>query len=65
MLLENIDKYIQEVELHDKVWKGIIMPEIDLEDYIALDEEDREEIYNLLDEKTKQQIIKLQEGGLC
>ena len=64
MLLDKIDKYIQESDLCDKVWNSITMPEIDIEDYIMLDEDEREVVFNSLDERVKQQITKLKEGGL-
>ena len=64
MLIDKLDYYIQEAELHDKVWKGITALDIDIEDFILLNEEDRKDIFDTLDEKTKEQIIKLQEGGL-
>jgi len=64
MLLEKIDKYIYESNLHDKVWNSITMPKIDLEDYITLDEDERELVFSSLDERVKEQIIKLKEGGL-
>lgn len=64
MLLDKIDYYIKEVNLHDKVWKGITAPDIDIEDFILLNEEDRQDIFDTLDDKTKEKILKLQEGGL-
>ena len=64
MLLDEIDKYIRESDLNNRIWKNVTAPEIGIDDFIRLNEEDREDIFDTLDDKTKEQIIKLQEGGL-
>ena len=64
MLLDKMDKYIQEVEIHDKVWKAITAAPIDIEDLTHMSKEERDEIFDILDEKLQEQIRKLEEGGL-
>jgi len=64
MLLDEIDKYIQEAELNEKIWKGVTAPKISIEEFIMLSEDDRVDIFDTLDEEVQQQILKLQEGGL-
>ncbi len=64
MLLDEINKYIKESDLNNKIWKSVTAPVIDINDFIKLNEEDREDIFDTLDGKTKEQIRKLQEGGL-
>jgi hypothetical protein len=64
MLLDRLDKYISEVEKHDKVWTGIITSGIELNEVMKMSEEKRNEILHLLDDKMINKIKKLEEGGL-
>jgi hypothetical protein len=64
MLLNKIDKYISECDKYDKVLNSILTSGIELEDFLSMDENEREEIFEYLNEDIQKQIIKLQEGGL-
>jgi hypothetical protein len=64
MLLDRLDKYISEVEKHDKVWSGIITSGIELSEVMKMSEQERNKILHLLDEEMINKIKKLEEGGL-
>jgi hypothetical protein len=64
MLLEKLNNYIKECDLHDKVWSGVLAAGLELEDILSMNEDEINEVYDYLNEETKQQIEKLKEGGL-
>jgi len=64
MLLDRLDNYISEVEKHDKVWKGVTASGFTVDELMQMTQEERDQIMDILDDKTINSLKKLEEGGL-